>query len=140
MRRGQGDHEYNQIVSYALQFSRSHVLRDVAKARVAFQGRDRVSTGMWGCGQFQGNVYLKFLEQLIAAAQVGTRELSFTAFGMPDVAEQCERLLAELERCGRTPDDALAFLCCLEKQEAPTSDGGFLSLLFEWVKTLVSAI
>lgn len=134
--RSPDDPEYGEKVSYAQQFTSPHVSRDIAKARAAFQGLDRVSTGMWGCGQFKGNVYLKFLEQLLAASQTGVGEFSFSAFGAPKVAEQCERLLADLQRLERTPEDVLAFLHNFREHDASAfvSDDAFLNHLSRWLK------
>ena len=125
--RSPDDPEFSEHVSYAQQFTCPHVMRDIAKARAAFQGLHHVSTGMWGCGQFKGNVYLKFLEQLVAASQAGVGELSFSAFGAPKVAENCEWLLAELNRFKRTPEQVLAFL--RHDTSGIDSDDAFLNRL-----------
>ena len=63
-----------------MQFSAADVMRDVQKAVAAFWGLERVSTGKWGCGQFRGNGYLKFLQQLLAATHAGVLHLAFTTY------------------------------------------------------------
>ena len=136
--RSPDDPEYGAKVSYdqQLQFSSPHVLRDVAKARAGFRHVERVSTGMWGCGQFKGNPYLKFLEQLVAASQAGVDEFAFSAYGAPKVSVQCEQLLRQLQLSKRAPDDVLAFITDAREHDvaAFTSEDAFLERLQQWWK------
>jgi len=70
------------------QFQRSTIVRDLNKAWLGFGGgfddlktnrKGPISTGMWGCGAFGGDPMLKFLQQIMAAAEVG-RPLNFSTF------------------------------------------------------------
>ena len=136
LKRDADDPEYDQVVSYEQQFDESHILRDTMKARAAFEGCSRVSTGKWGCGQFQGNVYLKFLEQLVAAAQTGVQEFSFSAFSARSEEEQCNQLFLGLQHSRRTPGDLLAFLSALPKPVAGDAhDDVFLEQAMAWLAT-----
>merc|ERR1711972_665870 len=83
-------------ITYAQQFDRNYVIRDIRKAAAAFEGYNRVSTGKWGCGIFRGNLYLKFLQQIQAAALAGTSELSFTTYREQKEADNCKQLLDAL--------------------------------------------
>eukprot|EP01062_Namystynia_karyoxenos_P048899 TRINITY_DN37360_c0_g1_i1.p1 TRINITY_DN37360_c0_g1~~TRINITY_DN37360_c0_g1_i1.p1 ORF type:complete len:452 (+),score=155.35 TRINITY_DN37360_c0_g1_i1:69-1358(+) len=94
LERPAGDFERHQQVCYGDQFLPQNSDRDVGKAAAAFWGRERVSTGKWGCGVFAGNVYLKLLQQLLAARIAGVRELSFSAYRREDEAGECTRLAA----------------------------------------------
>jgi poly(ADP-ribose) glycohydrolase len=42
--------------------------RDIVKAVIGFSGMKTVATGHWGCGVFGGDIYCKFLMQLLAAS------------------------------------------------------------------------
>ena len=78
------------------QFLATNVNRDLEKAYVAFESttpRVPIATGNWGCGAFGGNVQLKFLIQLMAAA-VAKKPLIFFTFDNL-MSSQNETLLSE---------------------------------------------
>jgi len=56
------------------------VLRDMNKARIAFDGARQVATGHWGCGAFGNNHDLMFLKQWLAASEAGARKLHYHDF------------------------------------------------------------
>ncbi|XP_057658319.1 poly(ADP-ribose) glycohydrolase-like [Diorhabda carinulata] len=67
------------------QFYPSAMLRELNKAYVGFSTRDKsnlspVATGNWGCGAFNGSLYLKSLLQLMACSGSG-RNLVYYTFG-----------------------------------------------------------
>ncbi len=52
-------------------------MRELDKAASAFAPfksgmQEEIATGNWGCGAFGGDVYLKFVIQILAAARAGT--------------------------------------------------------------------
>jgi hypothetical protein len=63
------------------QFEVGLVLRDLNKARLAFDGARTVATGNWGCGAFGNDHTLKFLQQWIACSDAGVRELFYHTHG-----------------------------------------------------------
>ena len=54
-----------------------------------------IATGNWGCGAFGGDVYLKFVIQVLAAAQEG-RDLVYFTFGDAELAQQFTKLVEVL--------------------------------------------
>jgi len=56
------------------------LLRDMNKARIAFDGATEVATGHWGCGAFGNNHDLMFLKQWLAASEAGVRKLYYHDF------------------------------------------------------------
>ena len=53
------------------------LLRDLNKARIAFDGAHEVATGHWGCGAFGNNHDLMFLKQWMAASEAGVQKLHY---------------------------------------------------------------
>jgi hypothetical protein len=56
------------------------MLRDMNKARIAFDGATEVATGHWGCGAYGNNHDLMFLKQWLAASEAGVRKLYYHDF------------------------------------------------------------
>jgi len=56
------------------------ILRDMNKARIAFEGATEVATGHWGCGAFGNNHDLMFLKQWLAASEAGVRKMYYYDF------------------------------------------------------------
>ena len=111
-------------------------LRDVQKAAAAFEDCEHVSTGKWGCGIFKGNVYLKFLEQMLSASQAGVKELSFTTYHQEEEAARCTELRAALLQSGIEPKDLSSFLfslCEKNSMSEESADSMFLSIVLEWL-------
>ena len=89
------------------QFLVPALLRDLNKAYVGFSGLpphpeddgsnalNLISTGMWGCGVFNGDPTLKFCQQIMAAAVLGA-DVHYSTFGKPDVAESHTELYQAL--------------------------------------------
>ena len=101
---------------YASQFQMENIRRELDKAFVAFQVRDSstlsgassggidlgpvdaattpwVRTGNWGCGAFGGDLILKAVIQLVAAAEAG-RNLRYFVFGDDELSMQSMRSMA----------------------------------------------
>ena len=56
------------------------MLRDMNKARVAFEGAKAVATGHWGCGAYGNHHDLMFLKQWLAASEAGVSVLYYHDF------------------------------------------------------------
>ena len=63
------------------QFEVGLVLRDLNKARLAFDGARTVATGNWGCGAFGNDHTLKFLQQWMACSDAGVEDLLYHTHG-----------------------------------------------------------
>ena len=70
----------NNVINMAIK-------RDIHKAYVGFhlinyenQNEKTISTGNWGCGAFEGNHELKFIQQWIAASFAGVKRLDYFTF------------------------------------------------------------
>ncbi len=83
------------------QYGKALLDRDLDKAWVGFggslerkagrSGSGRISTGLWGCGVFNGDPVLKYLQQAMAAAEV-QRSLNFSTFGNKGLCHRLEAL------------------------------------------------
>ena len=64
------------------QFIKSNILIELNKARIAFshETTNTVLTGKWGCGVFNGDPWMKFMIQWMAASECGKR-MKFHLFG-----------------------------------------------------------
>ena len=56
------------------------LLRDMNKARIAFDGAHELATGHWGCGAFGNNHDLMFLKQWLAASEAGISTMYYHDF------------------------------------------------------------
>lgn len=56
------------------------VVRDMNKARIAFDGARELATGHWGCGAFGNNHDLMFLKQWLAASEAGVQKIYYYDF------------------------------------------------------------
>ena len=56
------------------------MLRDMNKARIAFDGAREIATGHWGCGAFGNNHDLMFLKQWLAASEAGAARMHYHDF------------------------------------------------------------
>lgn len=63
-----------------IQFGQGLILRDLNKARIAFEGHSSVATGNWGCGAFGNDHMLKFLQQWLAASEAGVSKMYYHTF------------------------------------------------------------
>ena len=67
--------------TYNSQFEECMVNRELNKAYAGFRlGGRSVATGNWGCGAFGGDHVLKFLQQMMVAAECGTKEVLYSTF------------------------------------------------------------
>jgi hypothetical protein len=60
--------------------TKSGMLRDMNKARIAFEGATVLGTGHWGCGAFGNNHNLMFLKQWLAASEAGVEKMFYHDF------------------------------------------------------------
>ncbi|KAI6180275.1 Poly(ADP-ribose) glycohydrolase [Aphelenchoides besseyi] len=84
------------------QYDKEHIDRDLLKATVGFATRTpdaplEIATGAWGCGNFKGNVELKFLIQWLAASFAG-RSLRFHTFNDTSVGIDMMKLVEIIRR------------------------------------------
>jgi hypothetical protein len=56
------------------------MLRDMNKARIAFDGAHEIATGHWGCGAFGNHHDLMFLKQWLAASEAGASKIYYHDF------------------------------------------------------------
>jgi len=98
-----------------VQFTTKYVNRELRKIHLGFTAIDefandyrdlpyefdRVSTGNWGCGAFGGNLYLKFLEQWIAAS-IGGKKMDYSTFKNPKLKAALSGLQAAVLNNGLT--------------------------------------
>ncbi|GIQ83438.1 poly(ADP-ribose) glycohydrolase [Kipferlia bialata] len=73
---------------YSGQFYRRNLDRDLYKAYLGFRAVPDISTGKWGCGVFNGVPLYKFLTQLMACGETGTR-MDYSAFKDEDHCTMC---------------------------------------------------
>eukprot|EP00927_Polykrikos_kofoidii_P072788 TRINITY_DN68886_c0_g1_i1.p1 TRINITY_DN68886_c0_g1~~TRINITY_DN68886_c0_g1_i1.p1 ORF type:complete len:422 (-),score=78.11 TRINITY_DN68886_c0_g1_i1:43-1308(-) len=126
----------DKTITYADQFERANVVRDVRKACLAFDGCQLVSTGKWGCGVFKGNVYLKFLQQILASSLCKVQELSFTTYRQQFEADACCKISAALTAGAITPQDLFAFLVSLPANlGVGDNDEVFLDAAMCWLES-----
>ena len=78
--------------------------------------RAKICTGNWGCGVFGGEVYLKFLIQLLAASRA-QRPMVYIAYQDAVLAEDLRKLLEEIRKNATTVSDLwlLAERYCLAR-------------------------
>ncbi|KAI6204205.1 hypothetical protein M3Y94_00645600 [Aphelenchoides besseyi] len=101
------------------QYDKEHIDRDLQKATAGFATRTpdaplEIATGAWGCGNFKGNVELKFLIQWLAASLAG-RPLRFHTFNDTAVGVDLLKLVEIIRR--REEFD------CVKIYELLTGDG-----------------
>eukprot|EP00667_Euglena_gracilis_P004732 EG_transcript_4759 len=89
----------------AHQYSPEYIQRELCKAYTAFSSlrpfpdtKLSVASGNWGCGVFGGDVQLKSLLQLIAAAQGGVPGLVYYCYGNAALAAALQRMVAALAK------------------------------------------
>lgn len=85
-----------------VQFQEVENERDIKKATAGFcaqQGKDfddiPIVSGLWGCGAFNGQKLLKFLQQVIAAG-IADRPLVFCTFGDEETEKRCKSVLEKI--------------------------------------------
>ena len=138
IKRDKNDPERRKF--YNEQFSINNVKRDLLKAFACFEVKSggHVATGLWGCGQFKGNPYLKFLQQYLAAAHAKLRSMSFSCYNKELLKVTCENLLRGMTDCNVEPSDLQAFLLNLDSklssdmQETP--EHVFLQWVCQWLE------
>ena len=91
------------------QFSVDLRLRELNKAYCGFFTKSpapsghfsAVATGNWGCGAFKGDIHLKAILQLMAAARA-RRDVVYTTFGNRPFAEELEKIHTSLIQANTT--------------------------------------
>ncbi|KAL1511674.1 hypothetical protein AB1Y20_004964 [Prymnesium parvum] len=96
--------------------SEAAMLRDMNKARIAFDGAAEVATGHWGCGAYGNNHDLMFLKQWLAASDAGVRTLHYHDFDRKQ-SHNIVPLVRKLQHL--TVREAWAFLRQLTADLAP---------------------
>lgn len=95
--------------------------RDILKAVTAFPDEAVIATGHWGCGAFGGNVYCKFLVQLIAASLRKDVELIYCLVGGDSEAleQEFRAILQGILDKGWGPDDVYNAMSAFKGRESP---------------------
>merc|ERR1719242_1504243 len=80
---------------YLQQFLEHKMLRDLNKAYAGFSypeyADDWISTGMWGCGAFNGDPVLKFLQQMMVAAECN-KKMYYSCYLNENLTSQLQQL------------------------------------------------
>lgn len=88
---------------FSLQFDEQNVRRELIKCFCGFRSdstnskKAAIATGNWGCGVFGGDIELKFLIQMIAAAEAD-RDLIYFTFHNNRVSKKLELIKEIIER------------------------------------------
>ena len=104
-------------MSPAAQYDAWYVRREVCKAYAAFKGLGGagagppLATGNWGCGVFGGDLQLKALLQLIAAAECGVPRVIYYCYGDAAWQAALQAMCAALRR-SRVPCGAVFRALC----------------------------
>lgn len=123
------------------QFHPDRMTRDLNKAYLGFAGVrvsltshaghltfQTISTGQWGCGAFMGDPVLKFLQQVLAAANAGVGEIHYSAFQNPVLAEELEKIWRGLVKRGIMVGSLYQFVISLEDGKKNVAGRLLLSL------------
>ena len=103
---------------------KNSIIRDIHKAYVGFSLSDSlqnipktIATGNWGCGAFNGNHELKFIQQWIAASFAGIERLYYYSFGDEKMqkVEKCYTIIKEKFKNAKNLYDALLMISNLNE-------------------------
>ena len=112
------------------QFSEGPILRELNKAFIGFSGnleaQKKIATGKWGCGDFHGNVQLKFLIQWLASSMAG-RDMIFYSFQDVKDLKHAEKIV-ELYK-GREVGTLIALILSWCEQMSKKKDDLFTFLI-----------
>ncbi|XP_065838087.1 poly(ADP-ribose) glycohydrolase-like isoform X2 [Oscarella lobularis] len=103
--------------SYLSQFRPGFIRRELNKAFCGFSSTrpapilPAIATGNWGCGAFGGDLYLKALIQLMAAAQA-SRDVLYLTFGEKKLCQELSEFYSFLIKTQLTVGDIWA---CIRK-------------------------
>jgi poly(ADP-ribose) glycohydrolase len=123
---------------FANQFDAAIVDRDLNKAWAAFDrsNDERIVTGHWGCGVFNGNFLLKFLQQICAAMLVGQRlkQLHYSVFGDQTMANMFQQLVEQLQKKNKTVADVYRIIRTYQQsKDVNTTDAEFHQFVQRWL-------
>jgi poly(ADP-ribose) glycohydrolase len=98
------------------QFSSQMITRELKKAYCGFKQdneyqsvNQKIATGNWGCGAFNGDIQLKFLIQLMAAAEC-KRDLIYFTFGNEEICNKLKEIYEMLKIFEFTSAQIMALL------------------------------
>lgn len=79
-------------------FHYKNVNRDIMKAYTGFKmvnnkSPSLISTGLWGCGAFGGDIAHKFLQQLLAVSVIPNTKLYYSTYGNNNIAIKLNTIL-----------------------------------------------
>jgi poly(ADP-ribose) glycohydrolase len=87
--------------SSSIQFEKQYIDRELIKAYCGFfdsTGKNNpIASGNWGCGMFGGNIHLKSVIQLLAAAE-HKRDFVYCSFGQEEFSIQLKKLHESLSK------------------------------------------
>jgi hypothetical protein len=98
------------------------MLRDMNKARIAFEGAREVATGHWGCGAYGNNHNLMFLKQWLAASDAGATCMYYHDFSRAQ-SHHIAPLIRKLKHL--TVREAWCFILDLTSDLVPCKMGKF---------------
>ena len=98
-------------------FSTENVNRDIMKAYTGFKLSNNtvISTGLWGCGAFGGDIVHKFLQQLLAVSILSNVKLYFSTYGNQNIANKLQDILDFIDKNNITIKQLYENLCMGEK-------------------------
>mmetsp|Transcript_87813 Transcript_87813/g.250026 ORF Transcript_87813/g.250026 Transcript_87813/m.250026 type:complete len:580 (-) Transcript_87813:5092-6831(-) len=92
------------------------LLRDMNKARAAFEGAVELATGHWGCGAYGNHNDLMFIKQWLAASEAGVRKMYYHDFNR----NQSHHIFPLIRKLGHlTVGELWAFLLELSRPLVP---------------------
>ena len=92
------------------------LLRDMSKARAAFEGAVELATGHWGCGAYGNHNDLMFIKQWLAASEAGVRKMYYHDFNR----NQLHHIFPLIRKLGHlTVGELWAFLLELSRPLVP---------------------
>ena len=99
---------------------RECIKRDIHKCFVGFnlvnfeenekKGENTIATGNWGCGAFNGDHELKFLQQWVAASFVGIQKLEYYCYEaqeMKNIIEQLQTIKSKYKSANKLYNDLI---------------------------------
>lgn len=101
--------------NWEVQFCPTMIFRELVKFSTAVQdpeshlGLKIIATGNWGCGVFGGNVWLKFLIQMVACIFCGMR-LNFSCFGDDEEKRKIEEFVEKMIDLVETKETSMGML------------------------------
>jgi len=137
-----------RFTNFQFQFRENNVERELVKAFVAFSSNDiencqklqAVATGNWGCGAFGGDLRLKLLIQMMAAAQC-QRDLAYFTFGDKELVNDGGDMYKFLTNHGVTVGQLYKIICSYSRgHRRPSGEELFRYISSKILKTEIKGL